>query len=486
MDLRINREDSLTESFSHEIEQFGLFTGYVYSINSVIGAGFLGIPWAYENSGWLFSFAFQILVSIQSYIQAMQLLESMSRAEILLRIVEEGGTVRQITIKDLLTQPPEDTLILPKNMVPIITHRVITITDMIKVVIGPKAGMFHLILLFVYQTGILTAYASVFSTSFASNIPLGTWGTCDIYNTTEFFTTCRVKYWIYLMIFALITIYLTVKGIYEQKRMQQTMSVLRFIVIFTILVTCVYNIFNHSNNENDDYNDADLPPLIRPAYIGHAIPIILFASQYHSLVPCISQAVKDKPKNLPRIQMFTAITCAVFYSLLGIIVSIAINDLPSIASLTYRNYSAGYSQKNRPAWTYIIEYLVVISPALDVISSYPVQALNISGSIINWKYSGVIQEENQKIEYLCRFLVSFFPIFISFFVYDLGSILDWVGLIGILVMLIPIPLLHLATKHLVHGNSSYDALGNRYLNIFMSIISFILLLGVIALNLMED
>ena len=486
MDLRINREDSVTESLSHDIEKFGLFTGYVYAINSVIGAGFLGIPWAYENSGWLFSFSFQILVSFQSYIQAMQLLESMSRSEVLLRIIEEGGTVRQLTLKDLLTQPAKENLMQPRTTSPVITHRVITITDIVKIVAGPKAGMLHLILLFVYQTGVLTAYASIFSTSFASNVPLGTWGTCDLYSTSGFFTTCRAKYWVYLTIFAVVTIYMTVKGIHEQKRMQQAMSVLRFVVIFIIIITCLYNIFNHSNNEDDGYNSAELPPLIRPAYIGHAIPIILFASQYHSLIPCISEAVKDKSRNLPRIQMFTIITCAVCYSILGIVVSIAIDDLPSMTSLSYRNYSAGHSQKNRPAWTYIIEYLVVISPALDVLSSYPVQALNISGSIINWKFSEVALEEREKIEYLCRFLTSFFPIFISFFVFDLGSILDWVGLIGILVMLVPIPLLHLATRQLVNGSSSYDTFGNRYLNIFMSLTSFALLLGVIALNIIED
>lgn len=486
MDLRINREDSITESLAHEIEQFSLITGYVYAINSVIGAGFLSIPWAYENAGWLFSLSFQIFVSLQSYFLAMQLLECMSRTEVLLRIQEEGGSIRQLTIKELFIQHHKVTLIPSPNLTPRITHRVITVTDIVKVIAGPRVGMVHLILLFTFQMGTLTAYASIFATSFASNVPIGPWGTCDIYSTSGFFTSCRVKYWIFLMIFSVFTIYMTVKGIHEQKIMQQCMSVLRFVVILTIIVTSIYSIASHSNNDNDDYNDTGLPPAIRPVNVGHAIPIILFASQYHSLIPCISEAVKDKPRNLPMIQILTITTCTVLYTVLGIITSIAIDDVPSLTSLSYRNYSAGHSQKNRPGWTYIVEYLVVIAPALDVLSGFPVQALNISSSIINWKFSGVIDESNKKIVYLTRFLVAFFPIFISFFIYDLGSILDWVGLLGILIIIIPIPLLHLATKILVAGNSHYDATGNRFLNISISLLSFLLLLGVIGLNIAED
>lgn len=486
MDLRINREDSVTESLAHEIEQFSLLTGYVYAINSVIGAGFLSIPWAYENAGWLFSFSFQMVVSIQCYFLAMQLLECMSRTEVLLRIQEEGGCIRQLTVKDIFIQHYKTTLIPAPNLTPVITHRIITITDIVKVVAGPKLGMLHLILMFTFQMGIMTAYASIFATSFSSNVPIGPWSTCDIYNTSGFFTTCRVKYWIFLMIFGIFSIYMTVKGIQEQKIMQQCMSVLRFAVILTIIITSIYDIASHSNNENDDYNDTDLPPAIRPVYIGHAIPILLFASLYHQNISCISEAVKDKPKNLPMIQILTIITCTILYSVLGIITSIAIDDVPSLTSLSYRNYSAGHSKNNRPGWTYIIEYIVVIAPALDVLSGFPVQALNISNSIINWRNSGIIEENNKNFVYITRFLVAFFPIFISFFIYDLGSILDWVGLIGILIIIIPIPLLHLATKILVAGNSHYDATGNRFLNLSICLLNFLLLLAVIGLNISED
>ena len=33
--------------------KFGAVAGYAYTINTVIGAGILALPWAYMKSGWL-------------------------------------------------------------------------------------------------------------------------------------------------------------------------------------------------------------------------------------------------------------------------------------------------------------------------------------------------------------------------------------------------------------------------------------------------
>lgn len=35
-----------------DIGRFGVFHGFIYSINLIVGAGFLSLPWVYENGGW--------------------------------------------------------------------------------------------------------------------------------------------------------------------------------------------------------------------------------------------------------------------------------------------------------------------------------------------------------------------------------------------------------------------------------------------------
>ena len=110
--------------------KFGFFTGYIFTINLVIGAGFLSIPWAYENSGWLFSLLFQIFVSVQMYIVSSQLLESLSRSEILLRMTEEGKDIHSISLQKLFTKPLlQEKLIQPPHLTPMITQREISCPD---------------------------------------------------------------------------------------------------------------------------------------------------------------------------------------------------------------------------------------------------------------------------------------------------------------------------------------------------------------------
>jgi hypothetical protein len=261
------------------------------------------------------------------------------------------------------------------------------------------------------------------------------------------------------------------------------MSGLRFVVLFLIIITCIVDISGHKENDGDGYNSAEVPPLIHPLNIGHAIPIILFASAYQVHIPTISDSISNKEKNLKTINLMAVLTCFVFYTLLGILAAIAIEDVPSMASLAYRNYTAGSSQDNRAGWTYLVEYLIIISPALDVLTAYPIKALTISDSIITWRFGGDMSKVEKKKIVGIRFFIAFFPLVISFLVFNLGTILDWVGLLGFLIIHIPIPLFHIAMKHLVPGKSVYEIYGSVWLNWMFSAINTLLFFTVIGFNL---
>ena len=96
------REASLP--YSHH-GKFGLWTGFIFTINCTIGAGFLSIPWAFNNAGWLFCITIQILAGIQGYFLAQQVLELMSRSEVLVRMTEEGKDIHPISWKKLFSKP---------------------------------------------------------------------------------------------------------------------------------------------------------------------------------------------------------------------------------------------------------------------------------------------------------------------------------------------------------------------------------------------
>ena len=446
------------KSMEEEVEpqgKFGLFSGYLFAINCTIGTGVLSIPFAFSQGGWLFGLLFELLVTIQGYYISLELLEAMSRAEILQRMIEEGKDTHTLSIKKIFVKPNTDESLTQSDLTPIITNRIIACPDIARLAFGDKFGRFFFVCLFLTKFGVMVSYGAIFATSFASNVPIGNLDTCDIYNTTTFYNDCRWKYWVYLLIFSVITVYLTIKGIEEQRFVQMVTFILRLLVMFLIILTCIVDISMHQNNENDKYNPIHSPPLFVPENFGIAMSIIGFASGYQVQIPSISKPVNNKIKNLPLINNFTILTCFVFYSIIGVLAAFAIHNVPSLVTLSYRNYSAGYAVSDRPFWTYMIEYIVVFTPAIDVFSGYPFQALTISDAIISWKY-GESENASRKEVIIVRFIVAFSPMFVSFFVYNLGQILEWVGLFKFIIYQCFFPIMHIAMRHLVSGKSPYD------------------------------
>ncbi|OMJ92823.1 hypothetical protein SteCoe_4365 [Stentor coeruleus] len=467
--------------------KFGILTGYIFVLNSTIGAGFLSIPWAYENSGWFFSLIFQILTTILCYYLSIQTLESMSRAEILSRMTEEGKDIHRISFKKLFQNPnhPDHLLKPPPHLTPMITNRLINLPDIVKMVFGERVGLCYLIFVIFSVFGILVAYGSVFASSFASIIPLGPLSTCDIYTNKDYFSDCKMKYSFFLLFFAICVCYMTVKGIEEQQYVQYIMSGLRFIVIISITLTCFADIVLHRDNNDSHYNSADAPPMIRPKNIGHAIPIILFATIFQNQIPTIASSIKNKEKTLAKVNGYVSMTCFFVYTLLGMAAAFAIDHMPSMVTMSYRDYTGGYSKGSRPGWTYVLEYLIVLCPAFDVFSSYPIQALVLANSITTWRYGGNEEDIPKRVFYGIRFLSAFIPLIVSFLVYDLGTILDWTGLFGFLGFLIATPLFHLALRHMVAGESPYDAYFNIGLSWAIIIVNAFLFFAVVGLNLVE-
>jgi len=77
------------------------------------------------------------------------------------------------------------------------------------------------------------------------------------------------------------------------------------------------------------------------------------------------------------------ITVTILYTILGFLVPLAIPDIESLATINWRDYSAGYSQDDRPWWTYLIAYFVVLFPALDCLSILPIVSITLSDNFIS-------------------------------------------------------------------------------------------------------
>jgi amino acid permease len=51
--IGINAPSERSPSLLDVEEKYGITTGYFFTINCIVGAGILGLPWAYRFGGWM-------------------------------------------------------------------------------------------------------------------------------------------------------------------------------------------------------------------------------------------------------------------------------------------------------------------------------------------------------------------------------------------------------------------------------------------------
>jgi amino acid permease len=451
----------LTSSHSGKFSnKFGVWGGYFFSINSVIGSGFLALPYAFNASGWLFGLIFLILMGFESYYFSCELLEILSRIECLVKI-EEQNTDRKIprlTFKEIIFGRRIKEKLLEYESVPNITNRRFDITSIISIVFGKNFSILYMICLYLAVIGAQTSYFSIFSASFAAKIPLGFADTCDIYNDKVYFGKCRAEYWIYWSIFFCSMMYLTIKGLKEQLWFQSCLTIMRFVIISIIIFTSSALIVGSNKISSDEKINVEMPQLINSKNVLNVLPILMFAFMYQLQLPSIAECTRDKKKNLPVIIKMVGITSAIIYGLISMIVPIAIKNVKVQCTIEYSDYSAGYPQDNKPWWTYFISYIVVLFPALDVFSVFPLLSIAFSDNLLGLIYGPNNPKiKEKKILIFYRTLTVAIPGIISFFIFDLAFIMDWVGLIGMMSGPIIFPILHIATREMINVKSRFDS-----------------------------
>ena len=180
--------------------------------------------------------------------------------------------------------------------------------------------------------------------------------------------------------------FFTYKNFAEQIYMQATLCIIRFVVIGIMIGTLIADIATHSENEGSDYNPIDTPPLFRPQYIGIIFPIIFLAISFHNPIPNIAQLIKHKEANLHKIMVSAVVVCTVIFLAVGTLAALVIDDVDKLVSLEWKEYSAGSDRSSKPSWAYIVIYCIVLFPAIDVISIFPIYAIALSDNMIALKY----------------------------------------------------------------------------------------------------
>jgi hypothetical protein len=182
------------------------------------------------------------------------------------------------------------------------------------------------------------------------------------------------------------------------------------------------------------------------------LPVATYANIFHHSVPALAEPLANKDDVIPVLST-TLVVCFVFYVLIGAVVSCYFVDHIRTASnlnwSTYVGYLGPSNSFQTPLWARFISSFVLLFPALDVASAYPLNAITLGNGLMSFYYTDSTQVDSRwfpVVKTMFRLLAAIPPIIGAACVTDLGVITDYTGVTGFAIAFIFPSLLMLAAE----------------------------------------
>ncbi|OMJ83513.1 hypothetical protein SteCoe_15545 [Stentor coeruleus] len=466
------------------------FIGYVFLLNSLIGAGILNIPWGYSKSGIFLGVLIQIIAAVISLILSYQTMQGWTRAEIIYRYKEKGVKAKTVSLSTILLNKSHKAfdeshetqkLIDSTEISSGISYRKFDFYEIIKLTLGKRMAIIFNIFLSIHLLSTLVSYTSIFGTSLVSNVPIFNQDTCNLYDYDSYFNECKYKYWAYTGIFALVMLTLCFFHIKEHKWWQILSCFFRILAFGIIIITTSLAIANDSQLEDEGENQAN-PKIFDIAGFENIAPVIFLVSLYQNSLPTTTCFVKDKKKNIPLINNTAFLTVVCIFTSLGILTSYGIDDIEKMITLNWRDYSAGGDPNEKPWWCYLISYIVIILPALDIASAFPIICAILCDNLLSIKYGSKNRQNlTQSIITKYNLVIASIALGIGFAFHNLSVILEIAGTVNIVDCAIFVPLFCLAAEKIVKEKTDYDFKYNYIISMAILVISSAAFIGILIL-----
>jgi amino acid permease len=396
-----------------------------FTVNFIIGSGFLTIPWAFYQVGSLLGIVVLVAFGIFSIVSVYFILETVERAQILekynlekeenLRLDDSSHDTGDDESHELLTMfntSEEKVEIVRKREIP----------ELCEIFLGKSFAHFYVCAVSVFVYGVLWAYASVFSHSFAALYP--------VFGSRSFE--------MYLFLFACFVIPFSVMELSEQAIVQVVLSFFRF-CMFSIMFATVIEATKSGKNEfqldsvprihlENDLFDFHI------SKIQYLLPIAAFAFLFHHAIPSLAHSTHKKSW-LKSLFTISIILCAISYIILGLVVSIYFQkETKSSCNLNWKNYIGRGTPENPGKFAVILRTFVLLFPALDVASAYPLHAFSLGNNLQSAYYGPAPKQKSRYRATMFRLLAACPPVLGALIVSDLGSITNYTGIMGLVLV----------------------------------------------------
>lgn len=467
-----------------------------FTLNYIIGTGFLTLPWGFNQTGKILGIGVLGLMTMFATSAALFMLEAMARAEAYANQTNNFGSFRgdavyktllPITLRNdsqgflsLKESRTENSAMLPEStseptseptsveLLAVGTQKY-EVTELCKIFMGKQSVRIYTVLISLYMYGTLWAYSTVFADSLAMRLPLFT-------EQGDAITPGSASYMIYLLVFASIVVPSSMIELSEQVFVQVTLSFCRVLMLVLMVSTIASAMLQQQADIAAGHGNSSMPfgsltrilsdptsnnithdPMnAKKLYL--LLPMAAYATIFHHSIPSISQPVRNKSQ-LGRIFTVTLLLCFIAYTVMSIVISNYFGEKTLISSNLDWEFYWGKLDANRgiPLYARCISSFVVLLPALDVASAFPLNAITLGNSLMSSYYGsrihvlGVTEASRAKIAF--RAIAAMPPILAASMISNLGTITHFAGVSGFAIAFIFPSLLAIYSERLLvnHG-----------------------------------
>jgi hypothetical protein len=392
-----------------------------------------------------------VLLSISA---STNVLESMARADMLIkrRFRNDDSVKRKFGYEALAvsSEPEQASDQSYKNTTQegvIVGERKFEITELCDLFLGSRLRVVYIISIAMYMYGLLWVYSAVFAKALSAHFPV------------PFSGLEEYSYLVYLCIFAAIVLPISCLELSEQIHVQLVLSVCRIVMLVLMVSTLTpaiwgieySSLFECQGDPSRESRGGERLFCVDEIY--HILPIAAYAFIFHHSIPSLAEPVANK-HCLARVYGVTLLLAFVGYATMGwILASYFKDDIESSANLQWVHYYCHRSGTFSSFFASLVSTYIVLFPAMDVASAFPLNAVTLGNSLLESYYGKVTEIEearsSRRVINRFRLLAAAPPILGAALVPNLGALTSYTGCTGFIIAFVFPQLLSYSSKKLL-------------------------------------
>lgn len=454
------------KSAAADVGTLSILPATALALNQCMGTGWLANSFSLAQTGVVLGALLLVFFMLAANVSKNFLLEGAIRSEALCQqkenvtpIVEETHAISRVEKQDPIDEDEEyndrkrsgsgetHDETLSKN-VPMqegphfeITDRKFEMTDVSRVTLGMIPTIIFGVM-YIFATYIsLMAYTQVFSLALGTNIGphlgfLGYDQECGLQASMTFGHHCWPAYAISVGIFGTIVFVLAILGFKETYWIQVGFTFIRIAVLLIMVITLLADT-SMTNFPGVPAAAADAATLDDSSFyvnfsgMAVAIPILCYTFINLDTAPSVAQSMKPSLRHKIRGVYLNSYAILLFFYLLCALVVTTIltangKEVTDSINLVWNSYGG----PDAGAGSLIIRYLVVFLPALDVLSSFPIQTTALNGNTVALFFGQKLDIPPSGFSFrrIATFSVTvFIPVILGLFFTSISSSLDISG-----------------------------------------------------------